>query len=236
MAEPWNPTEEERALLELLKQAALNDYPNPERNGCPGRDFLRELAFRRSSIPVTDPRVDHIVHCSPCFREFTELRDQGQPKRRPTVIIAAATVAVLAIVLSLWIIARTHSNETNSRSQTASTGAQTLEPISALLDFRKISVTRGASGEAQHETPKVPRGLLDLTILLPFGSEPGAYDVEIQREVDRPLVTASGTAAIVDGVTTLRVRLDTSTLPSGRYLLGARRPPLDWVFAPVSLQ
>jgi hypothetical protein len=34
----------------------------------------------------------------------------------------------------------------------------------------------------------------------------------------------------------LRVRLNTSNLPPNRYLLGARRPPLDWVFAPVTLE
>ena len=236
MANPWNPTDEERKLLELLKESALHDYPNPERNGCPGRDFLTQLAFHRSSIPATDPRVDHVVHCSPCFRELTEIRLQGPRNRREGAMIAVTAAAVLAIiVVSFLIFKRAHSNEANRDSQIARGPLTTLKPIPTLLDFRKISVTRDASGEAQHETPKVPRGLLDLTILLPFGSEPGKYDVQIQREVDKPLVTVSGTAVIIDGVTTLRVRLNTSNLPSGRYLLGARRPPLDWVFTPVAL-
>ncbi len=105
-----------------------------------------------------------------------------------------------------------------------------------VVPAREFRMIPGASGETQHETPKVPRGLLDLTILLPFGSEAGKYDVQIQKEIDKPLVVASGSATIVDGVTTLRVRLNTSTLPSRRYLLGARRQPLDWVFAPVTLE
>jgi hypothetical protein len=108
--------------------------------------------------------------------------------------------------------------------------------MSVLVDFRKISVTRGASGEPRYGAPRVPRAFLHLTILLPFGTEAGKYDVQIQREVDKPLVLASGMAVIVDGVTTLRVDLDTSNLPPSRYLLGARRPPLDWVFAPVILE
>jgi hypothetical protein len=236
MSEPWKPTEGERELLELLKESALHDYPNPERQGCPGRDFLRQLAFHRSSIPATDPRVDHVVHCSPCFREFTEIREQTPRKHLPALIVAAAAAAVLAIVLAVWMFTRTRSGETITHPQTAQERAPILKPIAALIDFRKISVTRGASQEPRYNTPKVPRGLLDLTILLPFGTEAGKYDVEIQRQVDKALVTTSGTAVIVDGITTLRVRLNTSNLPPNRYLLGARRPPLDWVFAPVTLE
>jgi len=236
MAEPWNPTEEERQLLELLKESALHDYPNPERKGCPGREFLSQLAFHRSSIRASDPRVDHVVHCSPCFRDFTEIREHGHRRRRPALMVAVAAAAVLAILLSFWIFRPTHWSETNTHSQIAAEQRPALKPTSVLLDFRKISVTRGASGETRYETPKMIRGLLDLTILLPFGSEAGKYDVQIQREVDKPLVTASGKAVIVDGATMLRVRLDTSNLVPGRYLLGARRPPFDWVFAPVTLE
>src|SRR3954470_13408752 len=32
--------EQRRTMLDLLEQAALHDYPNPERIGCPGADFL----------------------------------------------------------------------------------------------------------------------------------------------------------------------------------------------------
>jgi len=234
MAEPRNPTEGERQLLKLLKESALHDYPNPERHGCPGRDFLRQLAFHRSSIPASDPRVEHVVHCSPCFREFTEIREQA-PRRYRTALIAAAA-AVLAIAVSVWIFTRSRSAETITHPQIAQNRGPVRKPISAFIDFRKISVTRGASGEPRYNAPKVPRGVLSLTILLPFGTEAGKYEVQIQREVDKPLVIASGTAVIADGVTTLRVRLDTSNLPPNRYLLGARRPPLDWVFAPVILE
>ncbi len=143
MANPWNPTEEERKLLELLKESALHDYPNPERNGCPGRDFLTQLAFRRSSIRATDPRVDHVVHCSPCFRELTEIQRQGPRKRRQAPMIAVAAAAVLAIIASFWIFRRTHSNEIDNGSPIARGPATILKPISVLLDFRKISVTRG---------------------------------------------------------------------------------------------
>ena len=38
-------------LLEVFEQSSLQDYPNPDRIGCPGQPFLRKLAFDRKSIP-----------------------------------------------------------------------------------------------------------------------------------------------------------------------------------------
>ena len=37
--------QEERRLLEMFEQSSLNDYPNPEREGCPETAFVRKLGF-----------------------------------------------------------------------------------------------------------------------------------------------------------------------------------------------
>ncbi|HWF45991.1 MAG TPA: hypothetical protein VG168_03210, partial [Bryobacteraceae bacterium] len=60
MGNEQEPTGEERELLDLLSESALNDYPNPERIGCPGEVFLRQLATDRKSVPIRDPRLDHV--------------------------------------------------------------------------------------------------------------------------------------------------------------------------------
>jgi hypothetical protein len=107
----------------------------------------------------------------------------------------------------------------------------------AQINLQNRSITRGDAPPSQrNETILVPRGQLKLTILLPFGSEAGTYDVEILKEVDKPLITRSGQAEISDGVTKLIVSLNTSSLPAGKYLLGIRQRPLDWTLNPITIE
>jgi hypothetical protein len=67
-----------------------------------------------------------------------------------------------------------------------------------------------------------------LTVLLPFGRDAGKYEIEIFKEVGKPLISSSGEAVIGNGTTKLNVSVNTSSLPSGSYLLGVRQPPLEW--------
>lgn len=229
MADTKGSSGEERHLLDLLAKSALNDYPNPERVGCPGPEFLRTLAFSRKSIPLNDNRLDHVVHCSPCFRELTELK--AAAKKRKTTIWASigAIAAVVVIAVALWA--------TGVLTPIASPGRSSSATIIARIDLQNRSITRGAPTAAQPSGPiLIPKGRLKLTILLPFGSEAGTYDVQILKAVDKPLVAGSGQAAIVNGITTLNVSVNTSSLASGNYLLGVRQPPLDWAFNQIRIE
>lgn len=62
-------------MLEMLEKHSLTNYPNPERIGCPGSDFLWTLATDRKSVSIRDLRLDHISRCSHCFAEFLKYRD-----------------------------------------------------------------------------------------------------------------------------------------------------------------
>jgi len=107
MAEDSQRSEEERRFLDILEQAALHDYPNPERIGCPGTDFLRRLAFDRTSVSIDDPRLDHLGKCSPCFREFTAFK--AEAKRRKTSAKRAGIIGVIAAAIALpaiWLSTR----------------------------------------------------------------------------------------------------------------------------------
>jgi hypothetical protein len=77
---------------------------------------------------------------------------------------------------------------------------------------------------------------LDLSILLPIGSEPGRYEIQWLKDIDRPLLSTSGNASVENGITVLRVKLDLSRQPPGNYLMGLRQPPSDWTFYQVTLQ
>lgn len=222
--------DEERHLLDLFEKAALNDYPNPERNGCPGADFLRQVAVNRKSVSVRDPRLNHITRCSPCFREFTEFRTAA---RRRSRLLPIAGGALLVFAGAAGYLLERDRLFVPSQS---SNGAY----VAASLDLKDRSVVRGA-GEPPSAAPKpdslkLPREKLNLTITLPVASEAGEYEVQLLREVGHPVQSASGTAVIQpDGATILRLKLDISTVPKGKYLLGIRRVPWDWTFHPVEI-
>ena len=46
--------------------------PNPDRMGCPPRETL--IALARRAQPIGDPAYEHLLKCSPCYREFRSLQ------------------------------------------------------------------------------------------------------------------------------------------------------------------
>jgi hypothetical protein len=221
-------SEQERAWLDLLEKAALNDFPNPERIGCPGSEFLRKLAHNRRSVSPHDPRIDHLARCSPCFQEFTEFRrERAEHKRRKRVRRSATVVILLLAIGAGWVYERGPLISETTRLYTRLTGTY----VRASLDLKGQSPLRGANGPegVRDSLPVLPRQRLDLAITLPFASEPGAYDLEILRDSSPPLVATSGRAVIDDGSTILAVKVDLSSLPPGKYQVGIRYMAADWV-------
>lgn len=218
---------EELRLLEMFQEAALHDFPNPDRIGCPGPGFLRKLARDRKSVPISDPRLTHVTRCSPCFRELNAMRDQAATASRVRRMVLTAAGVVCVAAVGIWQFARLHGLGSGSGNY-----------ISATLDLKDRSVVRGgdASPTPKLDSLRLPRERLSLTITLPFASEPGAYDIQILRELGRPLLTASGQARLENGATLLNVRLDLKQITSGRYLVGIHRVPLDWTFHPVVIE
>ena len=79
------PDESAKANYEQLQrrfqEEILNNYPNPERKGCPGSDVLRSLAERALTESIeNDPNWQHVTHCSECYREFLALRSNNEPE------------------------------------------------------------------------------------------------------------------------------------------------------------
>ena len=73
MAQPGSPSDDDDAnfrddIDEVLSQA----NPNPERVGCPSHETLIQLA--RRALPLGDPAYEHLLKCSPCYRQFHALR------------------------------------------------------------------------------------------------------------------------------------------------------------------
>ncbi len=49
------------------------DFPNPQRIACPGREVLLKLAQQPA-----DAQLVHIRQCAPCFDELKELRHKAR--------------------------------------------------------------------------------------------------------------------------------------------------------------
>jgi hypothetical protein len=60
--------------VQFIKRGILTAYPNPERIGCPGSEQLKETAKRTDyDLLFAEPVWEHITHCSPCYREYSEI-------------------------------------------------------------------------------------------------------------------------------------------------------------------
>ena len=206
-------------------------HPNPAREGCPPAELLTRLAHRE--LPIGDPAYDHIGKCSPCYQELRAIQQADAARqaavRRKRLTYAAAAVLLLAIAGSLFAL-----------RQTASTGDTAVSTTGveqqARLDLRPFTVTRGDERAKQTEGLVLSRARLKATILLPVGSEPGEYEVQVLDANLTSRASARGRAAIVDYVTTLETTIDTSALPVGAYQLAVRRESEDWRVFPMRLQ
>jgi hypothetical protein len=212
-------------MLELSDDALLDTIyssveANPDRVGCPPREALRELAVRKR--PLSDPLWDHVMECAPCR---TDVREMGRgrpvtPQSSPTrsLSLVAAAILVLGIGLGAWMLTR------GAGAPTAITG-----------DLRPYAVMRSDRSQLTEPALDFPQRLVRLTLVLPNGSEPGTYDVEV-RGGGRTLATASGHARLQDFMTRLEGDIDLRSAPRGPSQLAIRRTGEDWQIFPVRIQ
>jgi hypothetical protein len=213
-------------MLELSDDALLDTIyssveANPDRVGCPPREALRELALRKR--PLSDPLWDHVMECAPCR---TDVREMGRgraatPLRSPTRSfgLVAAAVLVLGIGLGAWMLTR------GAGAPTAITG-----------DLRPYAAMRSDRSQPTEPAFDLPPRLLRLTLVLPNGSEPGSYDIEVRSTGGRTLATALGHATLQDFITQLSADIDLRSAPRGTCQLAIRRTGEGWQLFPVRIQ
>ena len=221
-------------LKHQLQQTILTEYPNPERKGCPGGAVLRGLAARYldESVPE-DPNWHHVTHCSPCYREFLEMRAQARQAAKTKKVGVAAGLAATAAVLIGVVFYFTRQPEV-SHEERPQIAELVYRP--RVVDLEGRSMTRSGEGNDATKPIVLGRGPEELNIRLPFASKAGPYEVQILKSADNPLVSASGDAQIVDGTTALKAKVDLSKFEPGKYLLGVRRLPADWTYYPTEVR
>ena len=194
-------------------------YPNPDRVGCPSQATL--IALARRQRPIGDAAYDHIKECSPCYLEGRAIQEADARRRR---ILTWATAAVFAIAVGTggWML-------TNGR-------APVDAEVQAQLDLRPFAIVRGESQTAERPSLQIPRGRVRLTLLLPAGSEPGPYEIEIRDREAVSRASGRGDAAIRNQVTTLHVAVATGSLSGGGYRLAIRHDGDRWQELPLRIE
>ena len=217
------PEQKYNRIAAAVQLTILQNFPNPDRIGCPGSAKLREVAAR-SGI-VEDEAWQHITHCSPCYREFLDekehIRRRGRTRRNLTLATAAATL-ILVIGVAAYIV---HPKVPEQVAQFA--------PETATLDLKESSGVRGDAKTLEKAIPVLPRRKLQLTIVLPFGSEAGPYQFRLVDAEGRVLRSGEAPALIDSGTTAMKTELDASGLANGDYRFALRQQGLEWIIYPV---
>lgn len=237
-----SPEQRYDRLQQTIQESILRDYPNPERKGCPGSETIRALAADRLTRE-TSAEWEHVTHCSPCYREYlNSIEELRQKRRRRNRVVLAGGIAGLCVLgLAVWRLAWTPTVPGPQPPDVVQQPSAVREPeaVAAVLNLESLSATRGGSGspKAGDEIQRLPRRRLQLSIFLPIGSKAGPYDVQIISESSptSPLVSQSGEARIVDGLTRLEITLDLSALEPGTYLLATRHVGSSWHYFRIVL-
>jgi hypothetical protein len=205
---------DEKRILDVLSKGLSTEFANPGRTGCPGSAALEGIASHRIPLPEAEKWLDHLGSCSPCFQEFTSIRNKMRARRR---LKWGGGLAVLVVMLALWLTLRSHHpvNET------------------ATLDLRTYSVQRGEQNTSRQAALQLGRSIKHVVFYLPIGSKEGSYDFALLNDADRELLHARGTAQLENHIVVLRADIKVADVPPGSYFIGLRQPGLEWTRLPV---
>ena len=207
---------------------------NPTRVGCPARDILIGLAHK--TRPISDPAYEHLAKCSECYREFRAFQQAATTHTmsfRKAAWVAAAAVTII-VAGAAWFLSPSRGGR-GTLPQPSVQESQVAERRIE-VDLRKYSVTRNEQQKPETGPVSLARARSNLTILLPVGSEPGEYEIQILDSGLRSQASASGEAAIRDYVTTLQTTIDLRSLSTGAYQLALRRHGEDWRLFPAEMK
>jgi hypothetical protein len=72
----------EKELLNAFDRVLHEDFPNPQRIDCPGREVLRKLVQEPADSTQLAYLLAHIRQCAPGFHELKELRQTARIQTR----------------------------------------------------------------------------------------------------------------------------------------------------------
>jgi len=202
-------------VLAALGKGLRDEFPNPERAGCPGREIIAAIAAHRMPLTEAEPYLDHLGSCSPCYRDFVGLQAKYH-QRRTRMILAVAAGVLIVVGLGTWTMLR-----------------QQNQQIAAVVDLRDRSMARGTELPPTDRPLEIPRNVSQLEVYLPLGSAEGAYAVRVTAKQGQTISSGNGNAQVEQGATVLKVDLKPALSASGMYLLEIRRSQSEWGSFPM---
>ncbi len=246
----------EDRLLELGRKVFGSAFPDPDRSAGVDSATLKAAARRshRESLPAEV--VDALTWSSETFAEYEGYVREARFARRMWYAGVAAA-GILALGAALWwsvgasgpapdeppIIVEDESapEPAPAPEVVPDTPRQELAPRPtfevASLDLRGRSPARGGSAPEADDLPVVPASRVELTVILPVGSEEGGYEVSVLPSPEKPpIVTTQTQAELANQNVTLNARLDLSNVEPGRYYWGLRRGDFPWAFYGIEVR
>jgi len=199
------------AWLRRMHQERVRSGQTEPIGPCPDDTFLRGLARRSNTIPLSDLRIDHAANCPECMSRLLVLREQHRSQNRKLVYaLVAAACLIVAAGLFAWSGYSTHRQQLLASAP----------PVPQTVDLWNAGTYRGEQpGELQSVV--LPAVRVQLTITLPRFSAPGQYLVAVTRDQSGNGVIAEGLspATAVLGQEKLSVSLDLRNAKAGAYFL-----------------
>jgi len=198
------------AWLKRMHQERVLSGETEPAGPCPDEAFLRGVARRAKTIPLSDPRIDHAANCANCLNRILAMRQDIRAERRKLAFgVAAACLVVIAGVAG-WSRYEMHHRQTMA----------SVAPVSATVDLWNTGTYRGEQpGELQ--SVLLPSAPVRLTIILPRFSSPGQYLVAVTRDQSGNGVIAEGLASATasNGQERVSLDLDLRSAKTGSYFL-----------------
>jgi len=127
---------------------------------------------------------------------------------------AAAAVIILGLAVGGWALF--HGRNENLMAQMA------------VLDLRDRSIARGTEANPAEPPLEIARSVSHLMIYLPRGSSEGDYDVRVLGPEEQILFGTKGPAISRQGIMSLAVGANLTSVSPGLYILQVRKFDSGW--------
>jgi hypothetical protein len=207
-------------VLTALGRGLRDEFPNPDRIGCPGHEIVAAIAAQRMPLSQAEPFLDHLTSCSPCYRDFLGLQAKYR-QRRTRMIFALAASVLIVVGLATWVTLRRDNNAQIAR---------------AVVDLRDRSAARGTEPHSNEMPIEIFRNVLNLEVYLPLGSSEGPYELRVVTDEGQIVSSTAGIAKVKSGITSLRLSVNISSARPGPYTLQLRKVGSDWSSYPLQIR
>jgi hypothetical protein len=219
-----NLEDEDDKLFDELRRHVMENYPNPDRIGCLNGESLRLIVFNPSKVDPSDPRFVHLLRCSECTRDvmdFREERDRRARRRRLCLYSIAATVLLILAGVAITVFPKKNSMPALSPARVLLASSENIT-----IDFAANGVHRGVAVPAPPGSRAreyiIPQRKVKLIVLLPQGSVPGKYELNLEQAPSGMGFRATVVSAMNQGGNRIEVPFNGAAFPAGELELTVR--------------